>query len=290
MIPNSLILDKLIQEWLLEDIGRGDRTTEGIFSDDKRGKAYWVIKETGVIAGLPIAEKVFQKLDATVKCEKLVTEGEKQAKGTKILTIEGTMSALLTGERVALNLVMRLSGIATEARKYVEAIKDYPTKLVDTRKTIPGLRVLEKYASAVGGATNHRIGLDDGIMIKDNHIQGAGGIKQAVELVRKTMPYPLSIEVETSDLTQVKDAIAEGTASQIASGVDIIMLDNMAIPLMKEAVKLIRGKNPRIKIEASGNVTLDNIREIATTGVDYISTSAPITRSSWLDISMRIES
>ena len=281
MIPNSLILDNLIQEWLLEDIGRGDRTTESIFSNDKRGKAYWVIKETGVIAGLPIAEKVFQKLDATVKCEKLVKEGEKQAKGTKILTMEGKISALLTGERVALNVVMRLSGIATAARKYVEAIQDYPTKLVDTRKTIPGLRVLEKYASAVGGATNHRIGLDDGIMIKDNHVQGAGGIKQAVELVRKTMPYPLSIEVETSDLTQVKDAIA--------SGVDIIMLDNMGISAMKEAVKLIREENPRIKIEASGNVTLDNIREIATTGVDYISTSAPITRSSWLDISMRVE-
>lgn len=281
MIPNTLILDNLIQEWLLEDIGRGDRTTESIFSNDKRGKAYWVIKETGVIAGLPIAEKVFQKLDGTVKCKKLVEEGEKQTKGTKIFTMEGKISALLTGERVALNLVMRLSGIATEARKYVEAIQDYPTKLADTRKTIPGLRVLEKYASAVGGATNHRIGLDDGIMIKDNHIQGAGGIKKAVELVRQTMPYPLSIEVETSDLTQVKEAIA--------SEVEIIMLDNMTIPLMKEAVKLIRGENSRIKIEASGNVTLDNIREIATTGVDYISTSAPITRSSWLDISMRLE-
>ncbi|RMD72081.1 MAG: carboxylating nicotinate-nucleotide diphosphorylase, partial [Cyanobacteria bacterium J149] len=214
------------------------------------------------------------------KCERLVLEGEKQEKGTKILTMEGKISALLTGERVALNLVMRLSGIATEARKYVEAIQDYPTKLVDTRKTIPGLRILEKYASAVGGATNHRIGLDDGIMIKDNHIQGAGGIKEAVDKVRKNMPYPLSIEVETSDLTQVEDAIA--------SGVEIIMLDNMAIETMKEAVKLIRKSNPLTKIEASGNVTLDNIRAIAATGVDYISTSAPITRSSWLDISMRM--
>lgn len=282
MIPNSLILDKLIQEWLLEDIGRGDRTTESIFSDEKRGKADWIVKEEGVIAGLAIAERVFQKLDATVKCEKLVKEGEKQTKGGKILTIEGNMSALLTGERVALNLVMSLSGIATETRKYVEAIKDYPTKLVDTRKTTPGLRVLEKYAFTVGGATNHRLGLDDGIMIKDNHIQGAGGIKAAVELVRQSMPYPLTIEVETSDLVEVKEALA--------SGVDIIMLDNMGIPLMKEAVKIIRENNRRIKIEASGNVTLENIREIATTGVDYISTSAPITRSSWLDISMRMAS
>ncbi|PHV62342.1 carboxylating nicotinate-nucleotide diphosphorylase [Cyanobacterium aponinum] len=280
MIPNSLILDTLIKDWLLEDIGRGDRTTESIFGDNKIGTAHWIIKETGVIAGLPIAEKVFKILDPMAKCERLVLEGEKQEKGTKILTIEGKISALLTGERVALNLVMRLSGIATEARKYVEAIRDYPTKLVDTRKTIPGLRILEKYASAVGGATNHRIGLDDGIMIKDNHIQGAGGIKEAVDKVRKNMPYPLSIEVETSDLTQVEDAIA--------SGVEIIMLDNMAIETMKEAVKLIRKSNPLTKIEASGNVTLDNIQAIAATGVDYISTSAPITRSSWLDISMRM--
>ncbi|WP_324282663.1 carboxylating nicotinate-nucleotide diphosphorylase [Cyanobacterium aponinum UTEX 3221] len=280
MIPNPLILDTLIKDWLLEDIGRGDRTTESIFGDNKIGKAHWIIKETGVIAGLPIAEKVFEILDPMAKCERLVLEGEKQEKGTKILTIEGKISALLTGERVALNLVMRLSGIATEARKYVEAIRDYPTKLVDTRKTIPGLRILEKYASAVGGATNHRIGLDDGIMIKDNHIQGAGGIKEAVDKVRKNMPYPLSIEVETSDLTQVEDAIS--------SGVEIIMLDNMAIETMKEAVKLIRKSNPLTKIEASGNVTLDNIQAIAATGVDYISTSAPITRSSWLDISMRM--
>jgi nicotinate-nucleotide pyrophosphorylase (carboxylating) len=176
---------------------------------------------------------------------------------------------------------MRLSGIATMAKKYVEAIEDYPAKLVDTRKTTPGLRILEKYASQVGGAINHRLGLDDAVMIKDNHIQGAGGISQAVKLIRQTMPYPLTIEVETTNLKEVKEAIA--------NHIEIIMLDNMDIKAMRKAVELIRKENPLIKIEASGNVTLENIQEIATTGVDYISTSATITRSPWLDISMRFD-
>jgi nicotinate-nucleotide pyrophosphorylase (carboxylating) len=208
-----------------------------------------------------------------------VSDGEKLTINTKIMNIEGKMKTLLTGERLALNLVMRLSGIATMAKKYVEAIQDYPTKLVDTRKTTPGLRILEKYASQVGGAINHRMGLDDGIMIKDNHIQASGGIGKAIQLIRKTMPYPLSIEVETSNLGEVIEAVNHQA--------DIIMLDNMAVEEMKKAVTLIRQENPLIKIEASGNVTLTNIRNIAETGVDYISTSATITRSSWLDISMR---
>ena len=189
------------------------------------------------------------------------------------------MSALLTGERVALNLVMHLSGIATMTRKYVDAIADYPTQLVDTRKTTPGLRILEKYATRVGGAVNHRFGLDDAVMIKDNHIRAAGGIAEAIKLIKQRMPYPLTIEVETTCLEEVTTAIVHGA--------DIIMLDNMTVAKMIEAVKLIRAENPLIKIEASGNVTLDNIQNIATTGVDYISTSATITRSPWLDISMR---
>lgn len=281
-LPSPLILDSLLRDWLLEDIGRGDRTTECIFGVDAPiGKAHWLLKEEGVIAGLPIAQRVFTLLDQDMQCQQLVKEGEKIPTGTKIWELEGKISALLTGERVALNLVMHLSGIATMARKYVEAIADYPTKLVDTRKTTPGLRILEKYASVVGGAINHRMGLDDAIMIKDNHIQGAGGIAEAIKLVRQNMPYPLTIEVETTCLEEVKTAIVNRA--------DIIMLDNMTPETMTNAVKLIRSENPLIKIEASGNVTLANIREIASTGVDYISTSATITRSSWLDISMRIE-
>lgn len=280
--PSPLILDSLLRDWLLEDVGRGDRTTDCIFIEESsQGKAYWIIKEEGVVAGLPIAKRVFQLLDNEIKWQNLVSEGEKKPSGTKIMEIEGKISALLTGERVALNIVMHLSGIATMTRKYVEAIKDYRAKLVDTRKTTPGLRILEKYASQVGGAINHRMGLDDAIMIKDNHIQGAGSISNAITLVRKTMPYPLTIEVETSNLDEVKEAIAHQA--------DIIMLDNMTVTAMTEAVKLIRQENPLIKIEASGNVTLANITEIASTDVDYISTSATITRSSWLDISMRFD-
>lgn len=279
-IPSPLILDKLLQNWLLEDIGRGDRTTDCIFPmDSPQGKAYWIAKEEGVIAGLPIAKRVFQLLENEIQWHDLASDGEKLTINSKIMEIEGKMKTLLTGERLALNLVMRLSGIATMAKKYVEAIQDYPTKLVDTRKTTPGLRILEKYASQVGGAMNHRMGLDDGIMIKDNHIQASGGIGKAIQLIRKTMPYPLSIEVETSNLVEVVEAVNHQA--------DIIMLDNMTVEDMTKAVTLIRQENPLIKIEASGNVTLTNLRNIAETGVDYISTSATITRSSWLDISMR---
>jgi nicotinate-nucleotide pyrophosphorylase (carboxylating) len=175
---------------------------------------------------------------------------------------------------------MHLSGIATLTRKYTEKIADLPTKLVDTRKTTPGLRILEKYATQVGGAVNHRLGLDDAVMIKDNHIQAAGGIANAIALIRENMPYPLTIEVETSNLEEVQAALEHGA--------DIIMLDNISLAMMTQAVQLIRNQNSQIKIEASGNITLARIRAVAETGVDYISSSAPITRSSWLDLSMRM--
>jgi nicotinate-nucleotide pyrophosphorylase (carboxylating) len=184
------------------------------------------------------------------------------------------------GERTALNLAMRLSGIATATNKYVECIADLSTKLVDTRKTTPGLRLLEKYATTVGGGVNHRMGLDDAVMIKDNHIAAAGGIAAAIDGIRLRMPYPLTIEVETESLAQVQVAIE--------CNADIIMLDNMPPDLIRQAVVMIRQANERIKIEASGNITLTTIRQVAETGVDYISTSAPITRSHWLDLSMRI--
>ena len=176
---------------------------------------------------------------------------------------------------------MRLSGVATLTRKYVERIADLPTQLVDTRKTTPGLRVLEKYATKVGGAANHRMGLDDGVMIKDNHIAAAGGIGKAITQIRSRIPYPLTIEVETETLEQVADALAWGS--------DIIMLDNMPLERMVKAVEMIRQSHNHIKIEASGNITLETIRSIAETGVDYISSSAPITRSPWLDLSMRVK-
>jgi nicotinate-nucleotide pyrophosphorylase (carboxylating) len=280
-LPSTIALEPILRSWLLEDIGRGDETTSGLFPNGSiQGKAVWVAKELGVVVGLPIAAKLFSLLDENVKLTSLVAEGGICQSGQVIAELEGNLDALLIGERVALNLTMRLSGIGSLTRKYVDLISDLPTQLVDTRKTTPGLRVLEKYAIRVGGAINHRMGLDDGVMIKDNHIEVAGGIDKAIALIRKTKPYPLSIEVETTNLEEVKIALAEGA--------DIIMLDNMSLDMMSEAVSLIRQSNSLIKIEASGNITLDNIRKVAETGVDYISSSAPITRSTWLDLSMKI--
>jgi len=281
VLPPFLVLDQLLQGWLLEDIGRGDRSTSPLFTDQAPlGRAEWVVKEAGVIAGLPIAAKVFKLLNEQIGFEAKVTEGEVVENGQTIALIEGALDALLTGERVALNLTMRLSGIATLTRQYVEQIADLPTQLVDTRKTTPGLRLLEKYATQVGGARNHRMGLDDAVMLKDNHIAAAGGIGAAIALVRQAMPYPLTIEVETESLEQVNEALQHGA--------DIIMLDNMPLDMMKQAVMKIRQSNDRIKIEASGNITLETIRSVAETGVDYISSSAPVTRSTWLDLSMRL--
>ena len=280
MIP-SFLLDSLLQTWLLEDIGRGDRTTQSLLDSSPRsGQAHWVVKEAGLIAGLPIAARVFQLLNAQTIFTAHVAEGTWCDRGQVIADISGPLDALLTGERVALNLAMRLSGIATVTHKYVAQIADLPTKLVDTRKTTPGLRLLEKYATQVGGAVNHRMGLDDSVMIKDNHIAAAGGIAAAIAQIRDRIPYPLTIEVETETLDQVREALQHGA--------DVIMLDNMPLEQMRQAVQLIRAKSDRIKIEASGNITLETIRAVAETGVDYVSSSAPITRSTWLDLSMRM--
>lgn len=277
-----VVLDPLLLDWLREDIGRGDRTTGSIYID-KTGcaEAQWIAKAPGVIAGLPVASRIFYLLEPKVKFEALVEEGDCCEPGQVVARLIGSPDILLLGERVALNLTMRLSGIATLTRQYVEKIADLRVQLVDTRKTTPGLRILEKYATQIGGARNHRLGLDDAVMIKDNHIAAAGGIKQAIACIREQIPYPLTIEVETETLAQVEEAIANDA--------DIIMLDNMPPEQMRQAVQQIRQHNPRIKIEASGNITLETIRALAETGVDYISTSAPITRSSWLDLSMKLK-
>lgn len=282
MLPSWIILDELITRWLKEDIGRGDQATQGLGRlVAGNGRAYWVVKEAGVVAGLPVAGRAFYLLEPRRNFRALVEEGAVVEKGSRIAEIDCQLSTLLTGERVALNLVMRLSGIATMTKQFVDEIADLPAQFVDTRKTTPGLRILEKHAAFVGGAQNHRMGLDDGVMIKDNHIAAAGGIGAAVQQVRGRVPYPVTVEVETEDLAQVKEAIAHKA--------DIIMLDNMPVEMMRKAVNQIRAANRRIKIEASGNVSLKTIRAIAETGVDYISSSAPITRSPWLDISMRVQ-
>ena len=277
ILPPPIILDPLLRDWLREDIGRGDRTTGALI--DRRGRAKWIAKAPGTIAGLPIGARVFELLNAEVEFLPVISEGTQCQSGDVVAEIDGSLAALLMGERVALNLAMHLSGIATLTGEYVRQIADLPAKLVDTRKTTPGLRLLEKYAIQVGGAVNHRLGLDDAVMIKDNHIAAAGGIEKAIALIRSQMPYPLTIEVETESIAQVEEALKFGA--------DIIMLDNMDLDMMAQAVGLIRQHSDRIKIEASGNITLENIRSVAETGVDYISSSAPITRSAWLDLSMR---
>ncbi|HEY9801302.1 MAG TPA: carboxylating nicotinate-nucleotide diphosphorylase [Leptolyngbyaceae cyanobacterium] len=281
VLPPWLVLDPLLRGWLLEDVGRGDRTTNSLLAADVTlGSAKWVAKAPGVIAGLPVAARVFQLLNEKVSFVAIADEGAFCEPGQVVAEMSGSLDTLLMGERVALNLAMRLSGIATLTNKYVEQIANLPARLVDTRKTTPGLRLLEKYATAVGGATNHRMGLDDAVMIKDNHIAAAGGIGEAITRVRSQIPYTLAIEVETETLEQVKEALEYKA--------DIIMLDNMPVDLMRQAVQLIRQQDSRVKIEASGNVTLETIRAVAETGVDYISSSAPITQSKWLDLSMKI--
>jgi nicotinate-nucleotide pyrophosphorylase (carboxylating) len=279
-LPPWLILDPHLKQWLQEDIGRGDRSIQGLPNVDRTTTAIWIAKEQGIIAALPVAKRVFELLNPEAKFQPLIAEGGACDRGQKIAEIVADLGTLLMGERTALNLVMSLSGIATATSKYVDSIADLPTQLVDTRKTMPGMRLLQKYATTVGGGVNHRFGLDDAVMLKDNHIAAAGGIAAAIAGIRSSIPYPMTIEVETESLEQVRAAIA--------CGADIIMLDNMPPDLIRQAVTMIRAANDRIQIEASGNITLTTIRAVAETGVDYISTSAPITRSHWLDLSMRI--
>ncbi len=283
-LPPSLpanTLDPQLRQWLQEDIGRGDWSSAGLGSGAQAtAQAHWVAKAAGVVAGLPVAARGFTLLDEAVRFTALVPEGATCAPNTPIAHLAGPLVSLLMGERVALNLAMRLSGIATATRQYVDALADYPTQFVDTRKTTPGLRLLEKYASRVGGAINHRLGLDDAVMLKDNHIAALGGVRAAVAQVRQTMPYPLRLEVEVSSLAQVEEALA--------CPIDIIMLDNMAVPTMATAVQRLRQAQPHLTIEASGNVSLATLGAIAATGVDFISSSGPVTRAPWLDISMRL--
>lgn len=267
-----------IRGWLAEDIGSGDITTETTIPADSRSKAVIHVKESGIIAGLPVAKLVFDVVDPSLVFEAKVQDGERVDKGTVIAIVEGSTHSLLIGERLALNLMQRLSGIATKTRAFVDALEGLPVRLVDTRKTTPGHRLLEKYAVRVGGGANHRFGLYDAVMIKDNHIKGAGGIQAAVEAARRKIPHTMKIEVETESLAQVEEALACGT--------DIIMLDNMSPAMMKEAVARIKASAPHVIVEASGGVSLDTIYSIASCGVDVISVGGLTYSFHALDISL----
>jgi len=268
----------LIDLALKDDVGEGDITTDNIVPAEIRRKAKMVAKTDGVVAGLPVAEMVFKKLDHHLIWNELTPDGSKVKKGDVLVEFEGSYRALLTGERTALNFLQRLSGIATMSAIYADAVKDFQTVILDTRKTLPGFNKLDKYAVKTGGASNHRLGLHDMAMIKDNHIEVAGGITAAVKAVRSSVDHGIKIEVETTTLAQVQEAID--------AKADIIMLDNMDLETMRKGVQLIGG---RAKVEASGNITLERLRDVAATGVDYISIGALTHSVSAMDISQRIE-
>jgi nicotinate-nucleotide pyrophosphorylase (carboxylating) len=268
----------LIDMALREDIGCGDITTEALVAPEQTGSGTLVAKEDLVVAGLAVARQVFQRLDAAIEVSTAFQDGDRVAAGQTLMIVAGAMSALLMGERTALNFLQRLSGIATLVRTYVQAIGARPTRLVDTRKTTPGWRVLEKYAVRIGGAANHRMGLFDGVLIKDNHIAACGGIPQAIERIRRRGSHLLKVEVEVADLAQVREALA--------AGAEVIMLDNMDLERIREALAVIDG---RAIVEVSGGVTIDCLASLADTGVDIISVGALTHSAKAVDISMHIQ-
>jgi nicotinate-nucleotide pyrophosphorylase (carboxylating) len=268
---------KIIKAALAEDIGAGDITTQAIVSRKKKGRAQVIAKDDFVLAGMDVFEETFRLLDENIKVKKIINDGGRAKKGNIIAEVSGSLFYMLQAERVALNLLQRMSGIATLAAKYMEAVRGTKAKILDTRKTVPGLRILDKMAVRFGGGSNHRTGLYDGVLIKDNHIEVAGGIAAAVKAQRKRLPHTLKIEVETKNMQEVKEALN--------CGVDIIMLDNMTVPAMKKAVTLIAG---RALVEASGNVTLQNVAVIAATGVDLISVGELTHSVRAADISLKI--
>jgi nicotinate-nucleotide pyrophosphorylase (carboxylating) len=269
------MLKKFVKLALEEDIGSGDLTTDSIIPENRKIKAVYNSREYGIIAGLPLLDIIFSYLDKDIKIKTFVQEGDKIKSGQKLAVIEGNARAILTGERLSLNFLQRMSAIAYNTAKFQEKIKHYKTQICATRKTCPNFRIFEKYSVIIGGGSPHRFGLYDGVMIKDNHIKAAGGIKQAIFSIRKKIPHTIKIEIETENIKQVEEAL-EAKA-------DIIMLDNMTVEQMKEAVNLIDGK---ALSEASGKITIQNITEIASTGVDYISTSAINAKAGILDIGL----
>ena len=269
---------EIIDNAINEDIWTGDITTEAVVNEDCMGEGILLAKESGVIAGLEVAKLVFQSIDNEIKFQSLAAEGDYVKSGTEIAQVRGKAKSILTAERLALNFLQRMSGIATKTAKYKELVGDYDVRIVDTRKTTPGLRILEKYAVQVGGGDNHRLGLYDAVMIKDNHISAAGGIKEAVEKARTNVPHTMKIEVETESLDEVKEAVAVNA--------DIIMLDNMSTGLMKEAVELV--DNQTI-VEASGGITAATIKEVAATGVDVISLGTLTHTIKSLDINLDLK-
>ena len=275
------LINKLLDLGIEEDINTGDVTTESIIPESMNAVATMTAKQEGIVSGIEIVKMVYDRFQDNVVFTPYFKDGDFVKKGEVILKIEATYPTLLKGERLSLNLFQRMSGIATETAKYVRELEGTGTELLDTRKTAPGMRVIDKLAVKHGGGTNHRMGLYDMAMIKDNHIKMAGGIPKAVEQVRAKIDPSIKIEVETTNLVEVKQAIE--------AGADIIMLDNMSNDAMKEAVEVIKASGKGIKTEASGNMSIPRLIEVAATGVDYISVGALTHTVKAMDISMNIQ-
>ncbi|SIO43532.1 carboxylating nicotinate-nucleotide diphosphorylase [Paraburkholderia phenazinium] len=267
--------DRLIDLWLTEDIGYCDLTAQLMIEAHETGAFFMNARETLIVAGIDVAARIFKRYDPTLEVSVRVKDGDKVERGTVLLDVSGTARSVLTAERTALNIVQRLSGIANLTEQYAAAVAGTRARLIDTRKTTPGLRMLEKHAVTCGGGLNHRLGLDNGVMIKDNHIAVCGGIAKAVQRARRQLPVLTKLEVECDRLEQVKEALA--------AGVDVIMLDNMSIEEMARAVDLVSG---RVLLEASGGISLATIGAVAKTGVDYISTSKINQAAACVDIGL----
>ena len=271
--------DGVLIRALKEDIGSGDITSSSLIPENHTSRAVFIAKSGFVLAGVPFAERVFKLVDGGIQFKALKKEGSRIKAGDVIAKIKGDTKGLLTAERTALNMLQRLSGIATLTDRYVKSVKGHGVKITDTRKTVPGLRFFDKYAVRIGGGSNHRYGLFDGVLIKDNHIAVSGGAGKAVKLARSKAHHLLKIEVEVKNLSEVKEALS--------AGADVIMLDNMMVREIKKAVDFIRGKKPDLIIEASGNINLDNAGKIAGTGVDLISVGYITHSVRAADISMK---
>lgn len=272
----KLVADKLIMQALEEDITSEDISTNAVMQKEQMGEVDLICKEDGVIAGLWVFERVFTLLDPNVTVSLFVKDGDEVKKGQKMGTVAGDIRVLLSGERTALNYLQRMSGIATYTRSVTKLLEGSKTKLLDTRKTTPNMRIFEKYAVRVGGGYNHRYNLSDGVLLKDNHIGAAGSVRKAVEMAREYAPFVRKIEIETENLDMVREAVE--------AGADIIMLDNMSPEMMRDAVAYIDG---RAKTECSGNVTKENVAQLAAVGVDYISSGALTHSAPILDISLK---
>jgi len=277
MIEQHSLSERIIRLALEEDIGSGDLTTTSVIKSEAGGKASLITRQELVLAGLPVFKKVFREISPEIIFNDSFGEGDLVAADKEVTLLTGSLSTILRAERTALNFLQRMSGIATLTRQFVKKVQPLEVSILDTRKTAPGHRLFDKYAVRIGGGVNHRFGLFDGVLIKDNHIAAAGSITGAIESAKQGVPHTIRIEVEVEDLAGAKEALA--------AGADIILLDNMLPGQMTEVVQLVNGK---IKVEASGGITLDRIKEVAETGVDFISVGALTHSASAADFSLEV--